>query len=57
MEEGPDVGFGKVIPMLGAPHETDYVAVGDLAAFGEAGGAAGVDDIGEGIRRIMKDEG
>ena len=50
VEESPDVGFVKAIPVVRAQHEADDVAVGDLAAFGEAGGAAGVNDVGQGIR-------
>ena len=50
VEKGPDVVFVEAIPGVGGFHEADHVAVGDLAAFGEAGGAAGVNDVGQGIR-------
>ena len=47
MEHSPHVGGAEAEPGVGAGEKADDVAVGDAAALGLAGGAGGVDDVGE----------
>jgi len=50
MEQGPDVCRIEAIPVLGGPEQPHDVGVGDAAALGHAGGAGGVNDVGQRIR-------
>jgi hypothetical protein len=50
VEEGPDIVFVEVEPILRGIEETEDVAMRDLDAFGLAGGAGSVDDVSEVIR-------
>jgi hypothetical protein len=47
MEHGPDIPCIKIKPGFVIDHQADHIAVIDHDTLWSAGGAGGVDDVGE----------